>query len=164
MKKLLVSTALILFAGLAFGQTSKTATVDIEAEKATLNEILDKLISARESGDRSTFLSLLTEDALFCGTDPSEFWDKQYFVDRSKRDSTDPAPEIKYIGDRKIMVSADGNSAIVVMQFIIPWSPKIPLRTVYHFVKTNDNWMILFVNVAFIAKNEDIKKLNEAID
>ena len=84
MKKLLVITALILFAGLAFGQTSKTATVDIEAEKATLNDILDKLISARDSGDRSTFLSLLTEDALFCGTDPSEFWDKQYFVDRSK--------------------------------------------------------------------------------
>ncbi len=164
MKKLLVITALILFAGLAFGQTSKTATVDIEAEKATLNEILDKIISEGESGDRSTFVSFLTEDALFCGTDPSEFWDKQYFVDRSKRDSINPAPEIKSIGDRKIKVAADGNSAIVVTQYIISWSPKIPWRQVFHFVKTNDNWMILFVNVAFIPKNEDIKKLNDAID
>jgi hypothetical protein len=26
------------------------------------------------------------------------------------------------------------------------------------------NWMILFTNAAFIPKNEDIQKLNEAID
>jgi hypothetical protein len=157
-------TALVLFAGIAFGQTSKTATVDIEAEKAALNEIMDKLDSAAKDGDWTVFVPLLTEDALFCGTDPSEFWNKQYFVDLSKQDSYDPTPELKYIGDRKIKVASDGNSAIIVTQIMTAWSPKIPLRMVYHFVKTNDNWMILFTNVAFIPKNEDIQKLNEAID
>ena len=164
MRKLLIVTALVLFAGVSFGQTSKTATVDIEAEKAALNEIMDKINSEAKDGDQTVFVSLLTEDALFCGTDPSEFWNKQYFVDRSKQDSNDPTPEFKYIGDRKIKVATDGNSAIIVNQLMTAWSPKIPLRMVYHFVKTNDNWMILFVNVAFIPKNEDIQKLNEAID
>jgi hypothetical protein len=164
MKKLLIVTALVLFAGIAFGQTSKTATVDIEAEKAALNEIMDKLDSEAKDGDWTVFVSLLTEDALFCGTDPSEFWNKQYFVDLSKQDSNDPTPEFKYIGDRKIKVASDGNSAIIVSQLMAAWSPKIPLRMVYHFVKTNDNWMILFTNAAFIPKNEDIQKLNEAID
>ena len=164
MKKLLIITALVLFAGIAFGQTSKTASVDIEAEKAALNEIMDKIDSEAKDGHETFFISLMTEDALFCGTDPSEFWNKQYFVDRSKQDSNDPTPEFKYIGDRKIKVATDGNSAIIVTQLMAGFSPKIPMRAVYHFVKTNDNWMILFVNVAFIPKNEDIQKLNEAID
>ena len=164
MRKLLIITALIMFAGISFGQTSKTASVDIEAEKAALNEIMDNLFSAAQDGDQTVFLSLLTEDALFCGTDPSEFWNKQQLTDNSKQDSNNPTPEWKFIGDLKIKIASDGNSAIIVTQLMIAWSPKIPLRIVYHFVKTNDNWMILFGNVAFIPKNEDISKLNEALD
>ena len=164
MKKLLIITALLLFAGIAFGQTSKITTVDIKAEKDALNEIMDKIVSAVKSGDRSIFVSFLSEDALLCGTDPSEFWNKQNIVDRSKETPTDPAPKLKHIGDRKIKVAPEGNSAIVVTQLIAGWSPKIQLRQVYHFIKTNDNWMIYFFNIAFIPKNEDIQKLNDTID
>ncbi len=164
MKKLILITALILCAGIAYGQTSKTASVDIEAEKAALNKIMDNLLSAAKDGDRTVFVSLLTEDALFCGTDPSEFHNKQHYVDLSKQESNKPTPEFKFIGDRKIMVASDGNSAIILTQLMVAWSPKIPIRVVYHFVKTNDNWMILFGNVAFIPENKDIKIINEAIE
>jgi len=164
MKRLMIVTAFLLFAGFAFGQTSKAATVDVEAEKAALNEIMDNFISAAKDGDPTFFISLLTEDALLCGTDPSEFWDKQFIVDFFKQDSNDPITEMKLIGDRKIKIAPDGNSAIIVTQLMSDWSPKIPFRRVYHFVKTNDNWMIFFVNNAFIPKNEDVQKLNEAID
>ena len=165
MRKLLVITVLILFAGIAFGQTSKTATVDIEAEKAALNELMDKFDSAYKTFDVSTMASYLSEDLLFCGTDPSEFWNKQEITDLWTQMPDNTVFELKSISDRKIKVAPDGNSAIVVTQYIAPIiSPKMPLRWVYHFVKTNDNWMILFVNVAFIPKNEDIQKLNEAID
>jgi len=164
MKRLMIVTAFLLFAGIAFGQTSKAASVDMEAEKAALNEIMDNLITAAEAGDQTFFISLLTEDALLCGTDPSEFWDKQAVVDLSKQNSDAPAPEFKFISDRKIKIASDGRSAIIVNQLTPDWSPKIPIRFVYHFVKTNDTWMILFQNVAFIPKNEDIEKLNEAMD
>ena len=165
MRKLLIVTALILFAGIAYGQTSNTATVDIEAEKAALNELMDKYDSAYKTFDVSTMASYLSEDLLFCGTDPSEFWNKQQITDLWTQIPDNTVFELKSISDRKIKVAPDGNSAIVVTQYIAPIiSPKMPLRWVYHFVKTNDNWMILFVNVAFIPKNEDIQKLNEAID
>jgi ketosteroid isomerase-like protein len=164
MKKLLIITALVLFAGVSFGQTSKIATVDIEAEKAALNDLFDKFDSAMRAQDVSTLASYLTEDALLCGTDPSEFWNKQQTIDLWTQMLAESAPELKYLGDREIKVAPDGNSAIVVIQFIIHWSPKIPWRDVYYLVKNNDNWMILFSSVAFIPKNEDIPKLNEALD
>ena len=165
MKKLLVITALLLFAGIAFGQTSKIATVDIEAEKAALNELMDKYDSAFKNLDVSTMASYQSEDLLFCGTDPSEFWNKQQITDLWTQIPDNTVFEIKSISDRKIKVAPDGNSAIVVTQYIAPgYSPKIPWRHVYHFVKSNDKWMILFINIAFIPYNEDIQKLNEAID
>jgi len=164
MKKLIIAAAFILIAGIAFGQTSKTATVDIEAEEVALNEIMDKFDAAIEAQDVLTMVSWFTEDALVCGTDPSEFWNKQQITDLWEQSLSNSVPEFKYINDRKIKVAPGGNSAIVVTQYIMGLSPKIPWRQVYHFVKTNDNWMIHFMNIAFIPKNEDIQKLNEAID
>ncbi len=41
MKKLLIITVLFLFAGVSFGQTSKIATVDIEAEEAVLSHLFN---------------------------------------------------------------------------------------------------------------------------
>jgi ketosteroid isomerase-like protein len=165
MRKLLVITAFLLFAGIAFGQTSKTTQVDFETEKAALNELLDKMDSAIKAQDVSTMASFLSEDLLCCGTDPSEFWNKQQITDLWTQMLDNTTFEIKYIGDREIKVVPDGNSAIVVTQYFVPiYSPKIPWRSIYYFVKTNDNWMIHFMSSAFIPKNEDISKLNEALD
>ena len=152
-----------MFAGISFGQTSKTSPVDIEAEEAALNDLFDKFDSAFITHDVSTLASYLTEDVLMCGTDPSQFWNKQQITYIWTQMSGD-APEIKYLGDREIKVAPDGNSATVVFQYIIPWCPKIPWRNVYHLIKNNDNWMILFGSSAFIPKNEDVSKLIEALD
>ncbi len=165
MRKLVLITALVLFAGISFGQTSKLATADIEAEKVALNELMDKFDSAFKTQDVPTLASFLTEDALTCGTDPSEFWNKQQITDLWSQMLADSGPELKYIGDRTIQLAPDGTSAIIVTQLIVPaFSPKIPWRQVYHCVKTNDKWMIFFSNVAFIPYNEDIQKLNAALD
>ncbi len=164
MRRLSVITAFLLFAGFSFGQVSKTPLVDIKAEEDAINKLMDKFDAAIEAYDVSTMVSFFTDDAIMCGTDPSEFWNKQQFTDLWEQGSSDSAPEFKYINDRKIIIATGGNSAIVVTQYIISWSPKIPWRQVYHCVKINDNWMIHFMNVAFIPKNEDIQKLNDAID
>lgn len=163
MKRLTVITAFLLFAGLSFGQESKTASADIKAEEDALNKLMDKFDAAIKAYDASTMVSFFTDDAIMCGTDPSEFWTKQEFAALWEQGSSDSAPEFEYINDRKILVAPGSNSAVVVTQYIISWSPNIPWRQVYHCVKINDNWMIHFLNVAFIPKNEDIQKLNEAI-
>ena len=43
-------------------------------------------------------------------------------------------------------------------------SPKIAWRNEYHLVKTDGKWKILVLNCAFIPKNEDMQKLNEALE
>jgi len=165
MRKLSVIAAFLLFAGLAFGQTSKTTQVEFETVKVTLNELLDKMDSAIKAQDVSTMASYLSEDVLICGTDPSEFWNKQQITDLWAQMLDNTVFEFKYIGDRVIKVAPDGNSAIVVTQHFVPiFSPKIPWRSTYYFIKTNDNWVIHFMSSAFIPKNEDIQKINEAID
>jgi len=153
MRKLIITTVLLLFAATAFGQTKTSDQVNIQTETTMINKLMDNL----------DFESLLTDDALICGTDPSEFWGKQQFVESMEQISNDP-PEINSIGDRVIKVAPDGNSAIVVTQYIIAWSPKIPWRQVYHFIKTNEGWKVNFINVAFIPKNEQIETINNAIE
>ena len=153
MRKFMIVTAFLFFAGIAFAQTKPSDQVNMQAEVTVINALMDNL----------DFRSILTEDALICGTDPSEFWSKQQFVESMEQISNDP-PEIKSIGDRVVKVAPDGNSAIVVTQYIIAWSPKIPWRQVYHFIKTDEGWKVNFINVAFIPKNEHIETINEAVE
>ena len=164
MKKIYILSFIALLLIVACQQTPKVVPVDIQAEEAALNGLMDKFDEAFKSGNDSIVRVSIAEDALICGTDPSEFWNKQEFLGSEEQDSTAAATEIEYISDRVTKVAPDGNSAIVVTQLIMDWSPKLPLRVVYHFVKINDMWMVEFINVAFIAKNEDIKKLNELIE
>ena len=152
-------------AEIAFGQTSLTTQVEVETEKAALNEILDKIDTAILASDVSTIASYLSEDFLMCGTDPSEFWNKQEIIDLWSQMLDNSGFEFKYIGDREMRLAPDGNSAIVVTQFFMPvFTPKIPWRNTYYFVKTDDSWMIHFWGTAFIPKNEDIPKLNEVLE
>ena len=166
MRKLLVIAALVLFAGVAFGQTSKTIQVDFETEKAAVADLFDKYYSAINAKDAASLPTFLTEDVLVCGTDPSEFWNKEQITDAWTQSLADTTLEINItIGKREIRVADDGSSAIVVEQYIMPFlSSKIHIRTVSNAVKTNDKWMIDFMSFNFIPKNEDIQKLNEAID
>jgi uncharacterized protein (TIGR02246 family) len=159
----ILSIAVIIMA--ACQQTPKTVSVDIQAEKAAVSALFDKFIAAYDAGDAAALVAFLTEDGLFCGSDQSEFMNKQEITDLFKQLLTDTVPEVNYIGERVIKIAADGNSAIVVLQYVMPlMSPKIPLRDVYRVIKTGDNWMIDFFSTSFIPKNEDVPKLNKAVE
>jgi ketosteroid isomerase-like protein len=166
MRKIFIITPLLLFAGRAVGQTSKTNQVDFETEKAAVADLFDKYYSAINVKDAATLPTFLTEDVLVCGTDPSEFWNKAQITDAWTQGLADPTLEINItIGKREIRVADDGSSAIVVEQYIMPFlSSKIHIRTVSYAVKTNDKWMIDFMSFNLIPKNEDISKINKALE
>jgi len=165
MRKLPGITAFILFAGLAFGQTSLTAQAEFETEKAAINEVLDKIDTALLASDVQTMTSYLSEDFLMCGTDPSEFWNKQEITDLWNQMLDNSGFEFEYIGDREMRLAPDGKSAMVVTQFYMPvFTPKIPWRNTYYFVKIDDSWMIHYWGSALVPKNEDLPKLNEALE
>ena len=99
------------------------------------------------------------------GTDPSEFWDKQQVTDLWAQLLDDTIPELDFIGQREIKIAPDGHSAFVVEQYVWPlFTPNIPWRNVYHVVKTDDEWKILAFSSALIPRNEDLQKLNEALE
>ena len=166
MRKLLVIAALVLFAGVAFGQTSKTIQVDFETEKAAVADLFDKYYSALNAKDAAILPTFLTEDVLVCGTDPSEFWNKEQITELWTQGLAEATLEINItIDKREIRVADDGSSAIVVEQYIMPFlSSKIHIRTVSYAVKTNDKWMIDFMSFNLVPKNEDLSKLNIALE
>jgi len=167
MKKFYLILFVALIALSACKQLPKTVPIDIAAEQAAINVLFDQVDSAFETRDVTTLTSFLKDDLLCCGTDPSEFWDKQQTTDLWTQMFADTAVSItlNFISDRKIKVANDGQSAAVVEQYLFPAiSPNIPWRNVYHLVKKDDQWKILFFSIAFIPKNEDIAKINEAVE
>lgn len=147
-------------------QKPKTVPVDTKAEKAAISALFDKFNSGFNAKDVNAVTALFTDDALSCGTDPSEFWDKKQLSDYLTQSLTDTSMSINYsINRREIKVAADGKSAIVVEQYVVPTiSPRITIRNLYLAVKADEHWMIDFISWNFILKNEDIPKLYKAME
>ena len=73
--------------------------------------------------------------------------------------------DLEFGYNREIRIAADGNSAVSVEQmFMEVFSQKMPMRIVYHLVKNGDDWLIDFISWSFIPNNEDLGKLNKALE
>lgn len=145
---------------------TKTVVVDTTAAKEAVTNLLDKWYSAMKAKDVNAMTTLLTDDGLLCGTDPSEFWDKKTYIDEWTKLAADTSFVVNYtIDKREIRIAADGNSALAIEQmFFKALSEKMPFRLVYHLVKNNEDWQFDFISWNFIPKNEDIPKLNKALE
>jgi uncharacterized protein (TIGR02246 family) len=166
MKKIYCLALMALMIMSACQPKPKTVLVDTSAAKTAISALLDEFNAAFKGSNASKMIVLLTEDALTLGTDPSEFWDKKQISDGWTQAMADTTMKYDYTVDkREIRLDADGNSAVVVEQFTMPIiSQKIPVRNVFHVVKVGDNWMIDFMSFSFIPKNEDLIKLNKALE
>jgi ketosteroid isomerase-like protein len=147
-------------------QKPVTVAVDPEAVKAELATFMDEYNVAYKAMDINKMTAFCTDNALFLGTDPSEFWDKKQITDYFMAQGTDSTMKLEFKVDRReIMVAADGNSAIVVEQFFIPLiSTKLQVRCIDKVVKVNDKWMFDFLSWNIVTRNEDIPKLNAALE
>ena len=145
---------------------TKIVPVDTASAKIAVTALLDKYNSAWNAKDVPTMTALLTADGLLCGTDPSELMDKKTLSAGWTQAMSDTSMNFNYsLDNREIRIAADGNSAIALEQFYIKAiSPKIPARLIFHVVKSGDNWMIDFLSWNLIPKNEDIPKLNAALE
>ena len=138
--------------------------VDIDAEKAAVSALIDNLYAGIKAQDIDTLAALFSEDLLAIGSDPSEFWNKQEIVALWGQMISETSPEINFIGDKVVKIAPDGNSAVAVVQYFVPmFSATMPFRSAYHLIKSNGEWKIFCSNVAFVPKNEEIPKLNDAL-
>lgn len=166
MKRLLLVLFIVAMVFTSCQTKTGVLPADLTAAKDAVAKALDAHWTAVKAKDADAVMALLTDDVLSCGSDSKEFWNKrdlynsilQAFADTSLM--TDIT-----IDKREIRIAKDGNSAIAVEQmYMKPYSQKIPVRTVYHLVKTNNIWQFDFTSVAFIPDNEDIDRLNKALE
>jgi uncharacterized protein (TIGR02246 family) len=163
-KIILLAVAAIIF--IACQTEPPKAAVDLAPMKEELNQMLDKYMDAWNTKNTDVVVAFLSEDCLVCGTDPSEFWDKQKITDYWREYEADTSQHAKFsLQKREIRVAKDGNSAIAIEQsFISGFSPNIQVRVSYNIINKDGNWLFDFINMAFIPKNEDIGKLMAAVN
>lgn len=134
--------------------------------KNAVDKVLDDHWAALQAKDADAVIALVSEDFLSCGSDPKEFWNRTDMYNTVKQMLANSELKIDITVDkREIRISKDGISAIAFEQmFLTPYSKKIPVRTVYHLVKENSKWLIDFTSTGFIPRNEDIDKINKALE
>jgi len=161
---LLLCAAVILMTSCQ--QKPPTVVVDSEAIKAELTIFLDEYNVAYKAMDINKMTSFCTDNALFLGSDPSEIWDKKQITDYFMSQGLDSTMQLEFVVDRReILVAADGNSAIVVEQFILPViSPNLPVRCIDNVVRVGDGWKFDLLSWNVIPRNEDLPRLNAAFE
>lgn len=144
----------------------QTDTVDIAAAEDAVSVILDNFHKAMMAGNVENIMSFLNDEGLYCGTDPTELWDKESLSKMMAESMADTSLVFDYSVDkRKISVDVDGNTALVLEQFSMSaLSEKMPIRLITHFVNTEDVWMMEFFSWSFVPYNEDLAKLNAALE
>jgi hypothetical protein len=158
MKKIALLALLALMTGPLFGQSNKKVTSD------DIESFIESYYKALMDEDAEALGSLLAEDGLFCGTDPSEYWDKQSVVEMFEQSFTGEAFDLsELVKKRVIHLSDNGMSAMVLEHINMPWSPNIPVRQTFHVTRNGSKWQIDFIGWSFIADNDDIARLNAAV-
>jgi ketosteroid isomerase-like protein len=147
-------------------KNSKGLPADLTAAKVAVAKALDAHWSAVKAKDADAVMAFLTDDILSCGSDSKEFWNKTDMYNNIRQMFADTSLMVDITIDRReIRIAKDGNSAVALEQmFLKPFSQKIPVRSVYHLIKINDLWKFDFTSVGFIPNNEDIGKLNKALE
>jgi len=156
----------IAFAVAFIAMSCKQKTVDIEKAKSEVAAQLDKYKDALANRDIKVLELLFKENGFYCGSDPKEFWDKKAMLELSKQMFADTSMNWKYnVDKREIRVAQDGQSAIALDQFVLPaLSKNIAFRIVFYLTKEMDSWKFDFYSAGFIPRNEDVEKLNKALD
>lgn len=142
-----------------------TDTPDQTALIASLEEIADQYLAAWNNKDLSALDQLTADDGEFYGSDPEEIMDKQALLEMYSLFFEDTTSSYLYTVDlRKIRVSPDGNSAVIMERITFPeWSPKMPMCQTAHLINTNGHWKIDFICWGFIIKNDDVEKINDSL-
>ena len=145
---------------------SKRKPANLEEAQKAVNLLMDNFADRLKARNAGELAELLSEDGRYYGTDPGELLCKLAMYDTWSRQFADNSQNLDYTVDKRyIRVSPDGNSALVVEQFTLrQYTPNIPWRMISHAVKTGRHWKLDFISWNLTPKNEDIAKLNKALE
>lgn len=156
---------MLTIAVVACQQEKKPAPVDLKAAETEVAALLDKFNAALLAKDAEAIGAMLTDDGLYLGTDPKEFWTGPEYKEMMKQTFANPDFKIDFKIDRRdIRITPDGKSSLTIEQMYIDFiSQKIPIRAIMHQIKTDAGWKIDFYGSGLIPLNEDVPKINQAL-
>jgi uncharacterized protein (TIGR02246 family) len=163
MKKVFLILAVACL-GFASCQRNESApTVNTEEASKAVGQFFDEFNAAFQKKDASAMGNFLSDDGLFLGTDPQEFWSKERVMEEVSNMAKDTTLNANYTVDkREVRVSPDGQMALVIEQAVVPFLGKIPVRTIGHAAMKDGQWKIDFYSWSLVPKNESLDKLSEA--
>lgn len=129
----------------------------IGSELEAINKVLDSYHNAASQSDWTTYFDLMSEDAVFLGTDASERWTKESFRQYAAiRNGWTYLPK-----ERNVDLTPLGSSA---------WFDEILQSESYGtsrgtgvLIKTKEGWKIAQYHLTFPIPNELAKDITEAI-
>jgi ketosteroid isomerase-like protein len=141
-------------------------SADLKVAQNEVNELMDKYASSLKSKNAGALSELLTDDGQFYGTDPTEMFCKLALLDTWTQMFADKSTDLTYSPlKREIKVFPGGRTAIIVEQFsLLGVTPRIPWRMVSHAQKVGNSWKLDFISWNLTPRNEDIGKLNKALE
>lgn len=162
MKKVFLMLA-VACVGFASCQRNESApAVNKEEVSKAVGKLFDEFNTAFKNKDVSALGNVLSDDGLFLGTDPEEFWSKQGVLEDVRKMAQDTTINLDHTVDkREIRVSSDGQMALVIEQTVVPFLGKIPVRMIAHAAMKDGQWKIDFSSWSLIPKNESLDKLSE---
>jgi len=166
MKKIYFLAIIAVMITVGCQQKDQIESVDLNATNDAITQILDEYLDAWNAKDIDVLTEMVSDDGLFCGSDPSEILDKSGLKKMFVQLFSDTTTNYNYNIDlRTIKVAENGKSAIAIEHIIMSgWSPKIQMRQTYQIVKTNNKWKIDYIGWGFLTKNENVEKLNKALE
>lgn len=165
MKKIFLLAMLAAIITLGCQPPVKTEVVDLKAIQDTITQIADTYMNAWNAEDMDVLAGLLADDGQYCGTDPSEELDKATLLEMWTKAFADSINYSYEVDQRRIRLDPSGRSAIVVEHLVIGgWSSMLHVRQTYQIIKTPADWKIDFISWGFMVKNEDVERLNKALE
>ncbi|AWH86231.1 hypothetical protein HYN59_14425 [Flavobacterium album] len=147
-------------------ETTKEMPSDKETAKKEVIALMDTFHNALKSKNGAGFKNLLDKDGLYCGTDPTEIYNRDTYAENMAEALNDPTlGTIAYTVDtREIRVDETATAATIMEQYKIAlFSPEIPWRLVSHAVKKDGTWIIDFLSFTLVPTNAQQDKMNKAV-
>lgn len=148
-------TILILALLLGFNQQSS------ENLKQKLDEILTKWHHAAAVADAKTYFGYLAEDAIYMGTDATEYWTKEEFQKWSEPWFKKKSAWNIYATKRNIFISPDKTYAWFDEELVAGFGPA---RGSGILIKTKDGWKIKHYNLAMTIPNEVSEQVKDIVE
>lgn len=154
-----VSMCVILLAGCSSTQSRHTLSEDME--KVVINGVLTSWHVAADQGLHKFYFDQMTDDAVFLGTDSSERWTKDEFMEYARGPFSD--------GNGWTYTQAESHVAFNDARDTA-WADEIlenekygTLRGTSVLRKVNDRWKIAHYSLTFLVPNEKAGRVVEAI-